>query len=212
VFLDVVNGLYRRLVLEARGEPVPPPLENYEEVTAIQMRSAAIALEAVRHLAAGEEHAAFESAKLAIETFVEFGGFDDDFPTYWCQLLDVALSVDELEVAGRWLHKVADAPRGQLSTVLRALVPYFRARLGAVTNADDALVDADFVSGATALGAFGAPYWQGRCLLEHAEWLSERGRATDATVLVDEADRIFTSLRATPWIDRARKARTLTLR
>jgi len=96
--------------------------------------------------------------------------------------------------------------------LLRALVPYFRARLGAVTAADDSLVDADFSSAAAALGAFGTPYWRARCLLDHAEWLGDHSRVTDATALADEAERIFTSLRATPWVDRAQKARALTVR
>ena len=209
-WVDVL-GAYQALVLHARGEPVPGP-STADDITAVQLRAAVLTVQACHWLSERNDRAAFESALEAVEAYFEFSGFDDDFPTYWSTLLDIAMAAQELDDAERWLRKVADAPRGQLSNVLRALVPYFRARLGVLTSADESLVDADFASAAAALETYGAPYWHGRCLLEHAEWLCDRGRAGDATTLVDEAERLFTSLRAAPWIDRARKTRALALR
>jgi hypothetical protein len=211
-WLGIAGNVYRGLALLARGEPVSHPELTDDTVTAVQLVSSITATRALARLAADDLPGAFAAARETIETYIDFGGLDDDFPTFWCLLLDVALAAGELDTAETWLRRVADAARGQLSKVLRALVPYFRARLGAANGGDEALVDADFETGASDLAAFGAPYWHARCLLEHAEWLSERGRATEATALVDDAERIFTSLRAAPWVERTRKARALALR
>ena len=211
-WLAIAGNVYRALALLARGEPVLAPDLTDDSVTAVQLVSSINATRALASLADGDVHGAFTAAREAIETYIDFSGLDDDFPTFWCLVLDIALVAGEIEAAEAWLRRVADVGRGQQSALLRALVPYFRARVGAATAADEALVDADFETGASDLAAFGASYWHARCLLEHAEWLSERGRASEATALVDEADRVFTSLRATPWIERTRKARALTLR
>jgi hypothetical protein len=40
-------------------------------------------------------------------------------------------------------------------------------------------------------------------LLEHAEWLSGQGRATETAAPLAEAVDIFERLRARPWLDRA---------
>jgi hypothetical protein len=211
-FVTGVYGVYERLALFARGAQLPSPIATTEDVTGIPVRTAQLTTQTITHLAAGDRAAAFASAVEALERFYEYGGYDDDFPTYWSLLLDVALSAQELDSADHWLRVVADAPRGQLTHVLRALVPYFRARLGAASGVDAALIDADFASGTASLAAFGAPYWHARCLLDHGEWLTDQGRTPEATAFVDEAERLFTKLRATPWVDRTRKARALTLR
>jgi hypothetical protein len=39
-------------------------------------------------------------------------------------------------------------------------------------------------------------------MAEHAEWLSEQGRAEEAEPLLAEARRIFTDLKAAPWVER----------
>ncbi|HET7311021.1 MAG TPA: adenylate/guanylate cyclase domain-containing protein [Mycobacteriales bacterium] len=211
-FLSAVFGVYRGLALHARGEPVPAPEVDYAHITSTQMRSAALTGLSLHLLSTGDDRGGLKAALEALDTYFDFGGFDDDFPTYWCALLDAAMQVQDLEVADRWLRRVADAPRGQLSGVLRALVPYFRARMGILTNVDAALVDADFDSAAGALRAFGTPYWHGRCLLDQAEWRSNQGRVADATPLLDAAEGIFTSLRAAPFIERVRRARALAVR
>lgn len=64
-------------------------------------------------------------------------------------------------------------------------------------------VERDFVAAAKALREFGAPYWLARTLLEHAEWLTARGREIQAPALAAEAARIFEELRARPWLKRA---------
>jgi len=212
-FAAAVQNSYISLIRTARGEaPVTPPDGELGDDLGPQLRAAVYLLRALAAAEAGDLTAATDAALRSVASFSEFGGFDDDFPSYWTLGLDLSIRAGRLDEAARWLNEVAEAPRGAVPPLLRALVPYFRARLGAVTAADDSLVDADFSSAAAALGAFGTPYWRARCLLDHAEWLGDHSRVTDATALADEAERIFTSLRATPWVDRAQKARALTVR
>jgi hypothetical protein len=64
-------------------------------------------------------------------------------------------------------------------------------------------VERDFVAAAKGLREFGATYWLGRTLLDHAEWLTARGREIDAPPLAAEAARIFHELGARPWLHRA---------
>jgi hypothetical protein len=49
--------------------------------------------------------------------------------------------------------------------------------------------------------------------LEHAEWLAEHGRASEAEPLLEESRAAFERLEATPWIERcdalARPAATI---
>ena len=43
-------------------------------------------------------------------------------------------------------------------------------------------------------------------LLEHGEWLGERGRPEDAAPLLAEARERFDRLLAAPWLERAERA------
>src|SRR3954452_2154064 len=112
-FQEYVYGVYRLLALSALGEPLPPAPVLSEVLTAIQLRSAVLSAQAVIEAATGDPRTAFTIAREALEGFFDFGAFDDDFPTYWCLFLDLAFTVGEIEAAQGWLHRVADAPRGQ---------------------------------------------------------------------------------------------------
>jgi hypothetical protein len=97
-----------------------------------------------------------------------------------------------------------------LPALLRALLPYFRARLAQGGN--QTVIEADFVEAATALRAFGTPIWLGLTLLRHAEYLISAGQGESATELLDEAEEIFSTLRAAPWIAKAQHARAFAIR
>jgi hypothetical protein len=146
----------------------------------------------------------------AVDIFFNYLGLDDDFPVFWSTLMDFAASAGHNEIAEHWLTVVAETPRGRQPRLIRALVPYFRARLS--QGGDAHLVDGDFGDAADALRGYGAPYWLARCLLEHAEFLIDSNQVEATNDMLDEAEQIFTTLRATPWIDRARRARALAVR
>ncbi|HMC70243.1 MAG TPA: hypothetical protein VKJ07_13895, partial [Mycobacteriales bacterium] len=208
----IVAAMYDALAKRARGETLAEPAIEADDALAPQLAAAQWSIVALQELEAGDPVAATAAAARALQTFARFGGFDDDFPTYWCSALDLSLDHGPVDEARAIFTSVADAPRGQLSPLVRALIPYFRARLVAADGGDAALVAADFATGAADLAAFGAPYWQARCQLDHAGWLTEHGRRDEAVSLVDEADRLFTALRAQPWLERTRRMRSLAVR
>jgi hypothetical protein len=46
------------------------------------------------------------------------------------------------------------------------------------------------------------PFWLGVTLLEHGEWLSTDGKASEARPMLEEARGIFERLHARPWLER----------
>jgi tetratricopeptide (TPR) repeat protein len=212
-FTTAVQTVYVTLARVSRGEAAPePPSGEGDPDRSVQLRAAVQSLRAIHAMNEGDTDGAADHATRAVEIYQDFGGLDDDFPTYWCLAIDTSLSAGRLDVAGTWLRRISEAPRGTLSPLMRGLIPYFRARLGVADGGDEALVSADFATAATALEEFGTPYWQGRCLLEHGEWAARQGQDAAARTLIDEAARIFAGLRATPWLARAERARALALR
>jgi len=97
---------------------------------------------------------------------------------------------------------VTARPYGHITPYLRCQLPRVRALINAAAGNDDG-VERDLVAAAKALREFGASYWLGRTLLEHAEWLIARGREIQAPALAADAARIFEELRARPWLERA---------
>jgi hypothetical protein len=146
----------------------------------------------------------------AVEAMHPLSEFDDDFPAIWALMMEAGCELGGTPAAESWLTQVAEAPRGMIPIVLRALLPYFRARMG--QGGSQTAIESDFVEAAAALRTFGAPLWLGLTLLRHAEYLISVGQGESATGQLDEAEQIFTTLRATPWIEKARHARAFAIR
>jgi hypothetical protein len=100
------------------------------------------------------------------------------------------------------LALVTTRPPGHVAPYIRCQLPRVRAVINAAAGQHES-VERDFVAAAKALREFGAPYWLGRTLLEHAEWLTSCGREIQAPALAAEAARIFDELGARPWFERA---------
>jgi tetratricopeptide (TPR) repeat protein len=200
---------YGSIMAMARGTEAREPTGRDVSTVAVQWQAGILTAHAIAAWRAGDTESAVRSQAEAVASYHPFGGLDDDFPTYWTLLLDFAASSGHTAEAEHWLRVVSDAPRGRVSPFLRALVPYFRARL---VHKVDGLIEADYTESAAGLREFGAPYWLARCLLDHADFLIAANRAEAATNLLDEAERIFTSLRATPWIERTQRSLTLAVR
>jgi hypothetical protein len=84
---------------------------------------------------------------------------------------------------------------------LRAHSARFEARLAA-RRGEHERVEPSFVAAADAFRELELPFWLAVTLLEHAEWLSERGRAGEIGELLDEAKAIFERLKVRPWLER----------
>ena len=208
--ISSVLDSYLAVMAMARGSEarrIPPDADPAN--VAVQWNAALLTTSAVAAWRDGDADSAISKQLEAITTYYQFGGLDDDFPTYWTLLLDFAASSGRPADAEYWFRLVSETPRGRVSPLLRALVPYFRARL---SGASPDLIDGDFTEAAKALRSFGAPYWLARCLLDHAEFLIAENRTEAATALLDDAERIFSSLRAAPWVERTQRSMALAVR
>jgi hypothetical protein len=198
------------LVRLARGEPVDDVLVEDGGEIGPQLDAARLTIRAAAAWDAGEHALAVERMGEAVAVYHQFGGIDDDFPAYWSTFLDFAITSGNLERADEWLRLAADTPRGRQPRLMRALVPFFRARRN--RDGDPHLVDSDLAEATEVLRAYGSPYWLARCVLEHAEFLIETNQVEASTQMLDEAEQLFTRLQATPWVERSRRARALAVR
>jgi class 3 adenylate cyclase/tetratricopeptide (TPR) repeat protein len=201
---------YATVVQLARGEAVSAPVGEEEHELGPQLLAAQLMARAAAAWSTGNRAQAVEWMDQAVDAYHQFGGLDDDFPTYWSTFLDFAVADGRLDRANHWLRLAAETPRGRQPLLVRALIPYFRARLN--RDGDANLVDGDFAEATEALRAYGAPYWLARSLLEHAEFLVEANRVEASTRQLDEAEQLFAGLAATPWVERCRRARALAVR
>ena len=198
---------YAAAINDARGRPFKIP-EIWE--APVGMRTDVL-LGAVRELVdayrarqVDDTAAATSHSQTAIREFMTTSGFDDDYPIFWVSGVDDALKAGDTDVAAALVGAVARAPRGHLSALNRALLPWLKARADAASGAHDD-VDADLTAAESALRDFGAPFYLGRALLDHAEWLEGRGRTAESLTLADEAAALFRRLAATPWLNRAER-------
>jgi hypothetical protein len=199
--------LYINSVHRARGVPeeqfqLSDALTGEHGDLAIEMVRGAFEAAGARRTGKLDDAAAASSA--ALEHARAVSGIDDDFTLFWVTALDDQLAAAKLDEAERILAVIAEAPRGHVATLLRALVPFMRARLNTARGVDEN-VEADFRQAAEALRSFGAPFYLARTLVDHAEWLDGRGRVAEAMPIAAEARDLLAGLKATPWLERAQR-------
>jgi tetratricopeptide (TPR) repeat protein len=119
------------------------------------------------------------------------------------EAVDAAFDLDEVDRVSEALddwESLAPAYRGPF---LEGHLALFRGLL-ALRQGDDGGVDDLFARAETAFRGIGVPFYLGRALLEHGEWLSQVG---GGAAELDEAHEIFTKLDARPWLERLARAR-----
>jgi class 3 adenylate cyclase/tetratricopeptide (TPR) repeat protein len=197
-------------IRSARGEPLDlPPLDQLTPgPDAPTLMCNHLLLTAMELSAVGDAAGAAAKAAEAVDRYVHVVGMDDDFYSFWVVGVELCIDGGALGDADRLIRLVAEAPPGKISPYLRAQLPRLQAEL-AVAAGDEVDVDVLLTSAAAALREFGAPFYVARAMLLHAEWLVSHGLGDGAQPLLDEAQRIFTELRARPWLDRAVSAQTL---
>jgi predicted ATPase/class 3 adenylate cyclase len=127
---------------------------------------------------------------------------------FWIDLLivEAALAIGDVERASEALVTVDAVPPGTAGPVVRAQTARFRARVetlrGEVQRAEDS-----FKQAAAAFAEYGLVFLLACTQLEHAEWLVSVGRDEHAQPLLEEACEMFERLHATPWLERAERAR-----
>jgi class 3 adenylate cyclase/tetratricopeptide (TPR) repeat protein len=109
-------------------------------------------------------------------------------------------SARELGSAGTIAELIALAEAAPLviGPPLQAQLAFQRARL-AVLRQDD---EPPFEAAVTALRVSDDPFWVAIALLEHAEWLADRGQTDEIAPLVAESRATFEQLRVPPMLER----------
>jgi class 3 adenylate cyclase len=121
------------------------------------------------------------------------------------ELMEAAIELDDLERVSETLDEWEQLPPSDLTPFLEGNLALFRAML-AVRRGEDDGVEELFSCAEATFRELGLPFFLARALLEHAEWLVQRGGSADA--LLDEAVEIFTRLGARPWLERTAVARS----
>jgi hypothetical protein len=192
------------LVRDARGQAnadsfvVLDPAEGAMDRPSFLWNSARIAE------TAGDLASAARSYAQCLDDAVETAGLEDDFTLFLPLAVEGTLAGGLLDETARLLRYVEDAPVGLITPLTRAHLPRLRALLAIATGGTDDGIDADLELATLELRAFGATFYLARTLLERADRLVSRGNHDDAEPLRREAEEIFTSLRAAPWVDKAR--------
>ncbi len=166
------------------------------------MRDAALVTLA---LASGDtEHALDKGLALLEHAVALLGVSHDAVRDTWPDALAAALLLGRLTEAEMALSLLADQPPGHLPPYLAAQLVRGR---GLVAAARGQAKDAErhLEAAIQDFEALGYPYWLAVAQLDLAGWLSEQGRAIEASALLDEATATFASLGAGPALARAQE-------
>ncbi len=150
----------------------------------------------------GRMETAFAQASAAVKDALVHTGIEDEFYIAWPLAVESALRCGRLDDASALLELVAGRPTGCVAIFLQGQLARLRALITAARNGDQD-PGADFAVAARTMRAFGAPFWLGRTLLDHGEWLVGQGDTEQARPLLDEAVELFTQLGAQPYVERA---------
>jgi tetratricopeptide (TPR) repeat protein len=115
---------------------------------------------------------------------------------------EAAFAFGDIERVERLLADLGALPPGQTVPSLRAHAARFEARLAALRG-DDERVEPSFTAAAEGFRELAMPFPEAVAQLEHAEWLSEQGRADEADELAARSRSTFERLHAQPWVERA---------
>jgi tetratricopeptide (TPR) repeat protein len=115
--------------------------------------------------------------------------------------VDAALALGDTARAEQLVADVESIRSGTPQS-MRAQAMRFRARMAA-TAGDDERADRLFRGAASLQRELVTPFPMAVVVVEHAEWLAERGRGNEIEPGLAEARAVFERLRAVPWLERA---------
>jgi ATP/maltotriose-dependent transcriptional regulator MalT len=164
-----------------------------------QDRASRLAARASLRLADGRLTDAIADAETAIDAASTLGYGQQGAKHALTVALEAALALGDEAKARALIAIVEEAPPGRRAPYLEAQAQRFRARL------DGDL--AGFEAAERIFREHELPFWLAVTRLEHAEALAADGRADEAEPLLAEARETFDSLAATPWLERAERAR-----
>jgi class 3 adenylate cyclase/tetratricopeptide (TPR) repeat protein len=155
------------------------------------------ALAAVRSVE-GDHRAALAAAEQAFATRESLGIANQGAKLGFLHALESARALGDEAKVNELLEVVEALPAGLRPPFLEATAHRFRAHLAG----DDPGADRHFTTAEAGLRALELPFYLAVIQLEHAEWLTARGRPEDAQPLLAEARETFARLDANPWLER----------
>jgi ATP/maltotriose-dependent transcriptional regulator MalT len=118
------------------------------------------------------------------------------------ETVETAFAAGDLESVHEQLDVVGSRLTPVVAPTVHALIHRFRARLAAIEDrSDDVTPNAQ-----AAIDAFQQrqmPFWVAVTRLELGEWLTQRGKGSEAAAMLAESRATFVELGANPWIERA---------
>jgi class 3 adenylate cyclase/tetratricopeptide (TPR) repeat protein len=165
----------------------------------VQMQSGLAAAEAIVRLADGDRDGAFETASVAVEYLLGYGGGGAQMDAVVASLEAGAEAGDAR--ADELASRIERILPGALAPSIRVQMVRYRARRAAAQGRP-AEAETGFKQAVGAFRELLLPFPMAVTLTEHAEWLVAQGRVADAQPLLAEAREIFQRLRATPWQER----------
>ncbi|MGA7989201.1 MAG: adenylate/guanylate cyclase domain-containing protein [Candidatus Dormiibacterota bacterium] len=119
--------------------------------------------------------------------------------------VEAAFAAGDLQSVREQLNRAVARMTPVVSPIHHAQIQRLRARLAAAEGQDDE-VRANAQAAIETFQQRQLPFWLAVTRLELGEWLVQRGKASDAQALFNEARATFAELAATPWIERAEAA------
>ena len=117
------------------------------------------------------------------------------------ETIAAALALGDLTTAEAQVREVASMPPGRLPPSTRASIQRFSAAI-ATARGEAAGVEANLKAAIGLYRETGLTFPTASAELELAEWLVTSNRAGEATDLLEDARTTFTTLGATPWLER----------
>ncbi|MDQ3856950.1 MAG: AAA family ATPase [Actinomycetota bacterium] len=173
---------------------------SVEELGDLQVRAAHSVARAIVRRAEGRHAEALEAGEEGIESGRESLALMYANEAF-VEAVEAALALDDLERAAALLARHGRLPPVDRTPYPEAQLARLCARL-ASRRGEDAKVEEGFIRAATSFREIAVPFWLAVSLVEHAEWLGEKGRADEALPLLLEARELFGRLEALPWLDR----------
>ena len=173
--------------------------DHLEGSTDQQDRSSRLAARASLRRAEGRFADAIADAEAAIDAASTLGYGQQGFKQAVTVALEAALALGDEAKARELIASLEEAPPGRRAPFLEAQAQRFRARLdgelGGFEAAERLFRDHEL------------PFWLAVTRLEHGEALAADGRSEEAEPLLAQARETFDRLAATPWLERAERAR-----
>ena len=174
-----------------------------EESADVQDRAEYASAVAIMRWVSGDAAGAREAAESAIAVGSELSPEDYRVAESRVITTQAAISLGDYSRA----EELVETMRGGQSAQRRHFSLAHAMRLGATLAAARGETAGIEDSRKGAIGLFReiqSPFYAAVTLVEQAEWLSSQGRQSDAEPMIAEASQIFTSLEATPWLERVK--------